>query len=254
MSTITIRPTLTHTASIEVNPGCVGVIIGRGGKNIQALVAEHRGIKVQGPRRGDIRQIFKISGPSTEVVHAAIAKIRDVASKWEKHSRRQVNRDTLRRQAGERALAERKAKIASGQFVSVNTRRSATNSQRVKSPGPALKSRKNRFDMLDSDNSDDEQESPVQVMRKVAARPLQGAWGTGAPKVTQTPPSSPKDDALLARKRIAQKAKKTHKVSSKLQLLVSDVQSTPPVPKYIGSWADAADDDSDDEEEDLFLA
>ena len=161
-----------------------------------------------------------------------------------------MNRDTLRRQAGERALAERKAKIASGQFVSVNTHRSSTKSQRVKSPGPALKSRKNRFEML---GSDDEQESPVQVMRKVPARPLQGAWGAGAPNVSQTPPSSPKDDALLARKRIAQKAKKTHKVSSKLQLLVSDVQSTPPVRKYIGSWADAAD-DSDDEEEGLFLA
>ena len=251
MSTITVRPTLTHTASIEVKPGCVGIIIGRGGKNLQALVAEHRGIKVQGPRRGDIRQIFKISGPSTEVVHAAIAKIRDVASKWEKNSRRQVNRDTLHRQAVKQALAERKAKIASGQFVSVNTHRYSTNSQRVKSPGPALKSRKNRFDMLDSD---DEQESPVQVMRKVTARPLQGAWGAGAPNATQTPPSSPKDDALLARKRIAQKAKKTRKGSSKLQLLVPDVPSAPPVRKSISSWADAADEsDSEDDEDDIFL-
>ena len=97
----------------------------------------------------------------------------------------------------------------------------------------------------------------------VKKTPLQGSWAQplkiDAASVNASP-SSPKDDKLLARKRVCQRVRNAYDGSSKLRALVSDTNSpfetdeqvertTIQRPRrIIGSWADAADEDSDDED------
>ena len=261
MTSMTIRPNSIHTASIEVNPGCVGIIIGRGGKNIQSLIAQHQGIKIKGPKRGDTRQVFSVSGASTQEVHAAIAKIRDTAAKWEARRGSQMNSDSLRRQATRNALLKRNDRIKAGEFVQV---RSSRTSIPAISPGPSLRRNTNHFGELDSssDEEEDEEESTM-INHYVNKQPLQGSWSRPLKVETTSAnafPSSPKDDKLLARKRVCQRVRNAYEGSSELRALVSDTnspfetdeqveQTTIQRPRrIIDSWADAADEDSDDED------
>ena len=261
MASMTIRPNSIHTSTIEVNPNCVGIIIGRGGKNIKSLIAQHQGIKIKGPKRGDPRQVFSVSGASTQEVHAVIANIRDTAAKWERGRISQMNSDSLRRQATRNAHFKRNADIKAGKFVQV-----LSSSTRIKatSPGPSFRSRKKVFTFGELDYSSDEEEDEMTMVEPhVKKTPLQGSWSQplkiDAASVNALP-SSPKDDKLLARKRVCQRVRNAYEGSSKLRALVSDINSpfetdeqvertTIQRPRrIIGSWADAADEDSDDED------
>lgn len=263
MTSMTIRPNSIHTSTIEVNPNCVGIIIGRGGKNIQSLIAQHQGIKIKGPKRGDARQVFSVSGASTQEVHAAIANIRHTAAKWEQWRISQMNSDSLRRQATRNARFKRNADIKAGEFTQV---RSYPTRIKVTSPGPSIRSRKKVFTFGELDSSSDEEEDEMTMVEPhVKKTPLQGSWAQplkiDAASVNALP-SSPKDDQLLARKRVCQRARNAYEGSSKLQDLVANTnssfetdeqvkQTTIQRPRrIIDSWADAADDDDSSDEED----
>jgi hypothetical protein len=154
---------------------------------------------------------------------------------------RENNNNLLRRQAVRNSRIQRDAAISRGEFVEAKNTRTQV---RVKSPGRCLRktAQRSRFAMLDSDSdSDSDSEDQVdvpQLVKKVRQRPLQGAWGAGAPKVL---PSSPKDTALLSRKRANQATK------ANLRVTIEPMKKK----SKTGRWADMADSDSDDE--DLFM-
>ena len=156
-------------------------------------------------------------------------------------AQRENNNSLLRRQAVRNSRIQRDAAISRGEFVEARNTRTQV---RVKSPGRCLRktAQRSRFAMLDSDSdSDSDSEDQVdvpQLVKKVRQRPLQGAWGAGAPKVL---PSSPKDTALLSRKRANQATKANLRVTIEPMKKKSKKER----------WADMADSDSDDE--DLFM-
>jgi len=231
----TFRPAVQTTSEkVEVHPGCVGLIIGRGGKNIKELIASHPGIKIQGPRRGDAKQIFRISG-AKEGVAAAAAEIRSTMDNW-------LQRNSSRLQHEEqRAYRKAKAQDEWAQHIQDisgctgagwSTAGSAeADAWRKRQLGKQKDSQisykrrpiahKNRFE-IPSDSEDEEEQRGPAIAKP---RDLTGASAKGAPKEKEEAPKESKQ--MTAEEAEAEFAKLAAKM------------------KPIESWADACSDDED---------
>jgi len=234
----TFRPSVQTTSEkVEVHPECVGLIIGRGGKNIKELIASHPGIKIQGPRRDDPRQIFRISG-AKETVAAAVAEIRSVVDNWTQRNASRLQHEERRVQHKVKAQDEWAQRIqdSSGCVgTGWSTKGSAeADAWRVKQKhrleGFQISHKRqpianeNRFE-IPSDSEDEVEQSGPAIAEPTE---LTGAWSKGAPKEQIEPPVESKQ--LDVEEANAQFAK--HLATR----------------KPIASWADAADSDDDEEE------
>ena len=72
----------TQTGEIEVPAGCVGLVIGKGGKNIKSIMSVFPGVRVQGPKRGDEKHIFRATGPTQKLVQDALDAISMMVDEW----------------------------------------------------------------------------------------------------------------------------------------------------------------------------
>lgn len=235
----TYRPIKSqHSASVEVHADCVGMIIGKGGKNIKSIVADHPGIKIQGPRRGNARQIFTVSGPEGNIVHAAVGVIRDIMAKWEKSNsyRLQHDQEISSRQQREQKEWENHIQDISGcKGEGWSTTGSAASNkwqeaQRAKQKSTVSYTRRpvnsgNRYEMPSS-SDDEEEENDVPII--VTPKKLSGtsAWSKGAPKLaTKSAPET--------------KEQKSTKTWEDIQAEVLSNEGR--------SWADMCDEDDEKE-------
>jgi len=235
----TYRPTKTqHSASVEVHADCVGMIIGKGGKNIKSIVAAHPGIKIQGPRRGNSRQIFRVSGPEGAIVHAAVEVIRDIMAKWEKGNsyRQQHDQDISRRkQMAQKEWENHIQDISGCKGDGWSTTGSAASNkwqeaQLAKQKSTVSYTRRpvnsgNRYDIPSSSEDEEEENEDVPIIVTPKKLPGTNAWSKGAPKlVTKSAPET--------------KEQKSDKTWEDIKANALSKKGT--------SWADMCD--SDDEE------
>ena len=243
MASLTFRPKSKTAAviSVEVPSGCVGIIIGKGGKNIKALAAAHPGTKIQGPRRDAVKQMFRVSGADKAKVRAAAQQIRDTATNWQKRNAQQQQRQAqqqLRKSKMQEAWTQHIQDISGCTGGGWETAGSAAadawrkrqlakqESTKISYKRPGVI--KNRFE-LPSDSEDEEEQRGPAIVK---ARAPTGAWSKGAPK-----PVSP----VKLERQTADMGEQPSPEQQK-ELWDEIVANHKP----ITSWADACD--SDDEE------
>ena len=248
MASLTFRPKSAATARIvEVPAGAVGLLIGKGGKNIKALSAAHPEIKIQGPKRGAAKQTFRLTGTNEQQLNSAEQSIRDTVATWESKAAHYGNVVQQRRERERRRQEEWSTHIqklsgcegegwsTAGSAARDAWRKKQLAKQAKQESTISYKRRpiatKNRFEMPDSsDDEEDEVARPsVAAPRKLDAN---SAWSKGAPKELATPP------AKLTRQ-TADMGHPEPDASKAMEKLVAEH-------KPIKSWADECSSDEED--------
>ena len=247
---LTFRPrsgkASVHKVSVEVPGGAVGLIIGAGGKNIKALIAAHDGIKVKGPRRDAVKQIFRITGEDEAAVDAAAESIRQTVSKWESRSAQWQSRDL------ERSRREKQRKqdwathiqdISGCEGAGWKTqgdadtfRKQQLSYKRRQEPAKQVKTSRNPFDMGSDSDSDGEEEVQRGPEPCEAIKP-KGAWAGGASAAVVQPPTLERQTAQVH-------DEKTEEDENRLTMEKLHAMHEANKGK---SWADMCDSDDDEE-------
>ena len=193
MASLIFRPKSNTAAviSVEVPAGCVGIIIGKGGKNIKALAAAHPGTKIQGPRRDAVKQMFRISGADKAKVRAAAQQIRDTATNWQKRSAQHQQRLSQRQERNTKMQESWTQHIqdisgcsgagwetvGSAKADAWHKRQQAKRqSSKISYKRPGVI--KNRFEIPSDSEEEEEQRGPTVAQPRAPT----GAWSKGAPK------------------------------------------------------------------------
>ena len=252
MASLTFRPKSAATARIvEVPPGAVGLLIGKGGKNIKALSAAHPEIKIQGPKRGAAKQTFRLTGTNEQQLNSAEQSIRDTVATWESKAAyygNVVQQRQDRERARQEAWSAHIQKLSGCEGEGWNTAGSASRdawrkrqlAKQAKNESTISYKRrpiatKNRFEMPESsDDEEDEVPRPsVAAPRKLDAS---SAWSKGAPKELATPP------AKLTR----QTADMGHPETQTEEKRKAEWDEVVANHKPITSWADECSSDEED--------
>ena len=251
MASLTFRPKSGAAARIvEVPAGAVGLLIGKGGKNIKALSAAHPEIKIQGPKRGAPKQTFRLTGTNEQQLNSAEQSIRDTVAMWESKAAYHENVAQQRRERERRRQEEWSTHIqklsgcegegwtTAGSAAQDAWRKKQLAKQAKQETTISYKRRPiavNRFE-IPSDSSDDEDDEvarpSVAVPRKLDTS---SAWSKGAPKELATPP------AKLTR----QTADMGHPETQTEEKHKAEWDEVVANHKPIKSWADECDDEED---------